>query len=75
LLNLLGPTSFMKKFSTIVIGINNSTGQMGTWPGPIIEAASIEEADAWCKSNTQYLIVDQELIDLEYKTEGGMNMN
>jgi len=65
----------MKKFQTIVIGINNTTGQMGKWIGPVIEANSIEEANRWCKENTEYLIVDQEIIDLSYTTEGGINMN
>jgi hypothetical protein len=55
----------MKKFLTSVIAIHNVEGQLGKWPGPIIEANSLEEADAWCKQNTQYLFVEQEVLDIK----------
>jgi hypothetical protein len=34
----------MKKYLTSVVAIHNITGQLGKWPGPIIEAESMEEA-------------------------------
>ena len=55
----------MKKFLTSVIGIHNVTGQMGKWPGPVIEANSMEEANEWCIKNTQYLFVDSEIMSVE----------
>jgi hypothetical protein len=55
----------MKKFLTSVIAIHNVEGKLGKWPGPIIEANSIEEASEWCKKNTQYLFIEQELIDIQ----------
>jgi hypothetical protein len=48
----------MKKYLTSVIAIHNVEGKLGKWPGPIIEANSFEEADEWCKKNTQYLFVE-----------------
>jgi len=51
----------MKKYLTFLIAIHNINGQLGKWPGPIIEANSMEEADEWCKKNTQYLFVKQEV--------------
>ena len=47
----------MKKYLTSVIAIHNINGQLGKWPGPIIEANSLEEADEWCKKNTQYVVL------------------
>jgi hypothetical protein len=32
----------MKKFLTSVVSIHNVTGQFGKWPGPIIEANSMQ---------------------------------
>jgi hypothetical protein len=55
----------MKKFLTSVVGIHNVTGQIGKWPGPIIEANSMEEANEWCIKNTQYLFVDSEIISVD----------
>lgn len=55
----------MKKYLTSVIAIHNVEGKMGKWPGPIIEANSFEEADEWCKKNTQYLFVEQEILDAQ----------
>jgi hypothetical protein len=54
----------MKKFLTSVVGIHNKTGEMGKWPGPVIEANSIEEANEWCLKNTQYLFVDSEILSV-----------
>jgi len=54
----------MKKFLTSVIAIHNVSGQIGKWPGPIIEANSKDEAEEWCKKNTQYLFVEQEVHEL-----------
>ncbi len=45
----------MKKYLTSVIAIHKINGQLGKWPGPIIEANSLEEGDEWCNKNTQYL--------------------
>ena len=55
----------MKKYLTSVIAIHNVEGKMGKWPGPNIEANSFEEADEWCKKNTQYLFVEQEILDAQ----------
>jgi hypothetical protein len=55
----------MKKYLTSVIAIHNVEGRLGKWPGPIIEANSFEEADEWCKKNTQYLFVEQEILDAQ----------
>ncbi len=63
----------MKKYLTSVIAIHNVQGQLGKWPGPIIEANSFEEADEWCKKNTQYLFVEQEVIDVQ--KEGNENVH
>jgi hypothetical protein len=62
----------MKKYLTSVIAIHNVDGKLGKWPGPIIEARSFEEADAWCKKNTQYLFVEQEAMDIKVE-EGYMS--
>ena len=45
------------------------------YPGPIIEANSFEEADAWCKKNTQYLFVEQEILEVDQKDYGEFNQN
>jgi hypothetical protein len=55
----------MKKFLTSVLAIHNVNGQLGKWPGPVIEAESFEEAQAWCLLNTQYLFVEQEIISVD----------
>jgi hypothetical protein len=55
----------MAKYLTSVIAIHNVEGKLGKWPGPIIEANSMEEADEWCKKNTQYLFVEQEIIEVK----------
>jgi hypothetical protein len=65
----------MKKYLTSVIALHNVTGQLGKWPGPIIEANTKEEADEWCKKNTQYLFIEQEVIDVKTRSEDGHNMN
>jgi hypothetical protein len=64
----------MKKYLTSVLAIHNVTGQLGKWPGPIIEAESMEEADEWCKKNTQYLFVDSEIQSVS-TSEGDVNLN
>jgi hypothetical protein len=66
---------FMKKYLTSVIAIHNINGQLGKWPGPIIEANSIEEANEWCKNNTQYLFVEQEIYDSKIKADNTPSMN
>lgn len=53
----------MKKFLTAVIAIHNIKGEIGTWPGPIVLANSWEEAEQWCKINTQYLFIEKQLIE------------
>lgn len=65
----------MKKYLTSVMAIHNVNGQLGKWPGPIIEANSKEEADEWCKKNTQYLFVEQEVFDVQTKGDEKFNLN
>lgn len=65
----------MKKFLTSVIAIHNVEGKLGKWPGPIIEANSFEEADEWCKKNTQYLFVEQEVIEGKTLLENKIKLN
>ena len=65
----------MKKYLTSVIAIHNVDGRLGKWPGPIIEANSKEEADEWCKKNTQYLFVEQEVIDVKEDPKTNSNLN
>ena len=65
----------MKKYLTSVITIHNIAGKLGKWPGPIIEANSFEEADTWCKKNTQYLFVEQEILQVDQKDHGKFNQN
>jgi hypothetical protein len=65
----------MKKYLTSVIAIHNVNGQLGKWPGPIIEANSMEEADEWCKKNTQYLFVEQEVIEGKNITDNNNQLN
>jgi hypothetical protein len=65
----------MKKFLTSVIAIHNVNGQLDKWPGPIIEVNSVEEADEWCKKNTQYLFVEQEVIDVQKTVDQFSNPN
>jgi hypothetical protein len=50
-------------------------GQLGKWPGPIIEANSLEEADEWCKKNTQYLFVEQEVIEGKTIKDNNIQLN
>ncbi|MFM7662686.1 MAG: hypothetical protein ACKO6A_08475 [Bacteroidota bacterium] len=52
----------------ICISLNLVNKLVGKWPGSIIEATSMEDADEWCKRNTQYFFVEQELIVVQ-KTE------
>ena len=65
----------MKKYLTSLIAIHNINGQLGKWPGPIIEANSREEAEEWFKKNTQYLFVGQEVLDVQKTTEPFSNAN
>ena len=65
----------MKKYLTSVIAIHNVDGRLGKWPGPIIEANSKEEADDWCKKNTQYLFVEQEVFDVKEDQKNISNPN
>ncbi len=65
----------MKKYITSVIAIHNVDGRLGKWPGPIIEANSKEEADEWCKKNTQYLFVEQEVLDVKEDPKTNSNLN
>jgi formylmethanofuran:tetrahydromethanopterin formyltransferase len=65
----------MKKYLTSVIAIHNIEGKLGKWPGPIIEANSKEEADEWCKANTQYLFVEQELIEIQKDKSDSSTLN
>jgi hypothetical protein len=55
----------MKKYLTSVIAIHNVNGQLGKCPGLTIEYNSFKEADEWCKKNTQYLFVEQEVLDIK----------
>ena len=64
----------MKKFLTSLIALHNVNGQLGKWPGPIIEAESLEEAQAWCLNNTQYLFVEQEILTVQSGPENN-NLN
>jgi hypothetical protein len=64
----------MKKFLTSVIALHNVNGQLGKWPGPIIEAESLEEAQAWCLNNTQYLFVEQEILTVQNSPDNN-NLN
>lgn len=64
----------MKKYLTSVIAIHNVDGKLGKWPGPIIEANSLEEADEWCKKNTQYLFVDSEIHSIS-TNDDSVSMN
>ena len=68
-------TITMKKYLTSVIAIHNINGQLGKWPGPIIEANSFEEADEWCKKNTQYLFVEQEVMEVSILGNNESNLN
>jgi hypothetical protein len=65
----------MKKYLTSVLAIHNVHGQIGKWPGPIIEAASFEGADEWCKKNTQYLFVEQEVIEVNKDSNTSRQLN
>ena len=65
----------MKKFLTSVLAIHNIHGKLGKWPGTIIEAKSFEEADDWCKKNTQYLFVEQEVIEIQNHNNTNFNQN
>jgi hypothetical protein len=65
----------MKKFLTSVVAIHNVTSQLGKWPGPIIEANSFEEADDWCKFNTEYLFVEREIIDVNLNDQSSQSLN
>jgi hypothetical protein len=65
----------MKKYLTSVIAIHNINGQLGKWPGPIIEANSLEEADEWCNKNTQYLFVEQEVLDIKLSEKDSSALN
>ncbi len=58
-----------------MISIHNVNGQLGKWPGPIIEANSREDADEWCRKNTQYLFVEQEVIDIKRDQDLNPNSN
>jgi len=64
----------MKKFLTSVIALHNVNGQLGKWPGPIIEAESLEEAKTWCLNNTQYLFVEQEILTVQNSPDNN-NLN
>ena len=64
----------MKKFLTSVIALHNVSGQLGKWPGPIIEAETLEEAQTWCLNNTQYLFVEQEILTVQSSPENN-NLN
>lgn len=64
----------MKKFLTSLVAIHNVNGQLGKWPGPIIEAESLEEAQAWCLNNTQYLFIEQEILTVQNSPENN-NLN
>ena len=64
----------MKKFFTSVIALHNVNGQLGKWPGPIIEAETLEEAQAWCLNNTQYLFVEQEILTVQSSPDNN-NLN
>jgi hypothetical protein len=35
----------------------------------------MEEADEWCKKNTQYLFVEQEVLDVQKTTDPFSNPN
>ncbi len=65
----------MKKFLTSVIAIHNVEGKLGKWPGPIIEAESFEKADEWCKKNTQYLFVEQEILEAQVNSDSKLELN
>lgn len=64
----------MKKFLTSVLAIHNLNGQLGKWPGPVIEAESYEAAQEWCLKNTQYLFVEQEIISAD-TSENSSSLN
>ena len=64
----------MKKYLTSVMALHNVNGQLGKWPGPIIEAESFEAAQEWCLKNTQYLFVEQEILTVE-NNEGTSSLN
>ena len=65
----------MKKYLTSVIAIHNVNGQFGKCPGPTIEANSFEEANEWCKKNTQYLFVEQEVIEGKTLSNDNIGLN
>jgi len=64
----------MKKFLTSVVALHNVNGQLGKWPGPIIEAESLEEAKNWCLNNTQYLFVEQKILSVQSSPDNN-NLN
>jgi hypothetical protein len=65
----------MKKNLTSVIAIHNVEVELGKWPGPIIESNSFEEADEWCKKNTQYLFVEQEILNAQSNQSDFSHLN
>ena len=65
----------MKKYLTSVIAIHNVEGKLGKWPGPIIEAESFEAAQEWCLKNTQYLFVEQEIMEARKEDNSDFQLN
>jgi hypothetical protein len=65
----------MKKYLTSVIAIHNVEGKLGKWPGPIIEAESSEAAQDWCLKNTQYLFVEQEIMEASKDGDTDFQLN
>ncbi len=65
----------MKKYLTSVIAIHNVEGKLGKWPGPIIEAESFEAAQDWCLKNTQYLFVEQEIMEARKEDNADFQLN
>ena len=65
----------MKKYLTSVIAIHNVEGKLGKWPGPIIEAESFEAAQEWCLKNTQYLFVEQEIMEARKEDHTDFQLN
>lgn len=52
----------MKQYLTSLIAIDNKEGKLAKFVGPVIEAASLEEAQTWCQMNAKYLFVEQEIL-------------
>ena len=47
------PSAFRMKFSTQIRAVCPKTGRLLDWMGPVIEAASWDDAESYCQNNGQ----------------------